>query len=231
MRRFIDRFEAGRELAPLLQSFAHRSDVTVVGLPRGGVPVAFEVAEALDVPLDVITARKLGLPDNEMQAIGAVAMGGVTVIDWRTADALAISDRALEALITRERDALERHDRVYRSERGPLTVAGRTVIVVDDGVATGATMHAAIAALRAMEPARIIAAVPVSSRDGEATVRGFADLCVCGFVPTRLYSVGLWYEDFLPTTDTDVLKLLSRRSPGLSVSRRAETPTAALAIA
>ena len=231
MRRFINRLEAGRELAPLLSSFAHRSDVTVVGLPRGGVPVAFEVAEALDAPLDVLAARKLGLPDNEMQSIGAIATGGVTVIDWRTADALAISDRALEALITRERALLERHDRVYRGDRPPLTVAGRTVIVVDDGVATAATMHAAITALRALEPARIVAAVPVASRDGETAVRGFADSWVCAFVPLRLYSVGLWYEDFTPTTDTDVLKLLSRRSPCLPVSRGAEMPTAALAMA
>src|SRR5688572_19968847 len=198
MRRFTNRTEAGRELAPSLQAFAHRSDVTVVGLPRGGVPVAFEVAEALDAPLDVITVRKLGLPNNEMQAIGAIAAGGVTTIDWRTADALQISDQALDALITRERQELERRERLYRSDRPPLVVTSRTVIVVDDGLATGATMHAAIVALRAMEPSRIIVAAPVASRCAEAAIRGLADACVCAFVPIRLYSISLWYEDYSP---------------------------------
>ena len=210
MRRFTDRTEAGRELATMLQSFAGRSDVIVLGLPRGGVPVAFEVATALGAPLDVFTVRKIGLPDNEEFAIGAIATGGITAIDWRTADAMHVGERALEAVIAREREELTRRERLYRGARPAPVLAGRTVIVVDDGLATGSTMYAAVLALRTLQPARIVVAVPVASPEATAMIRTVADSCLCVYVPTRLYSVGQWYEDFSPTTDTEVLSLLRR---------------------
>ena len=210
MRRFINRTEAGRELAAMLQGVAQRSDVIVLGLPRGGVPVAFEVAEALDAPLDVVTVRKLGLPDDEECALGAIATGGASTIDWRMADAMRVSDRALNALIERERQELERRDRLYRGNRPPPAVTGRTVIVVDDGLATGATMHAAVESLRTLKPARIIVATPVTSREAEAVLRPVADAFVSAYTPVRLFGVGLWYEDFAETTDAEVQELLRR---------------------
>jgi putative phosphoribosyl transferase len=224
MRRFVNRKEAGRELATMLHAFADRDDVTVLGLPRGGVPVAFEVAEALGVPLDVFSVRKLGLPDNEEYAIGAIATGGVTTIDWRTADALRVSDKALTALVARERHALERRERLYRADRAAPTVTGRTVIVADDGLATGATMRAAVTALRTMHPARIIVATPVASADAEAELRLVADDVVCAYTPARLYSVGFWYEDFSQTSDAEVLDLL-RRATHRQAAGRAPEPT------
>lgn len=210
MRRFMDRTEAGRELATMLESLAGRSDVIVLGLPRGGVPVAFEVARALDAPLDVFTVRKIGLPDNEEFAIGAIATGGVTAIDWRTVDAMRVSERAIELVIAREREELARRERLYRGSRPPPVIAGRTVVVVDDGLATGSTMYAAVTALRTLQPARIVVAVPVASPEAQAMLRDVADACVCAYVPGQLYSVGQWYEDFSPTTDGEVLSLLRR---------------------
>jgi putative phosphoribosyl transferase len=204
----------------MLHAFAHRPDVIVLGLPRGGMPVAFEVADALHAPLDVFTARKLGLPDNDEYAIGAMATGGITTIDWRIADALRISDTALDALIARERTELERRDRLYRGNRPPPSVADRTVIVVDDGLATGATMHAAVTALRTLSPARIVVATPVASHEAVDALRTVADECVCAYLPARLYSVGQWYEEFAQTTDAEVLDLLRRAAQRLSAPSR-----------
>jgi predicted phosphoribosyltransferase len=225
MRRFIDRTEAGRELATMLQSFAGRPDVIVLGLPRGGVPVAFEVADALGAPLDVFTVRKIGLPDNEEFALGAIATGGITTIDWGTVDAMLVSARAIELVMAREREELTRRERLYRGEQPVPALTGRTVIIVDDGLATGSTMYAAVLAVRTLRPARIIVAAPVASPEAQAVLREVADACVCAYVPGRLYSVGQWYEDFSPTTDAEVLNLL-RRSAQRSRARPATSAAA-----
>ena len=218
MRRFSNRREAGRELAAMLHAFANRQDVIVLGLPRGGVPVAFEVADALHAPLDVFTVRKLSSPDDEECAIGAIATGGVTTIDWRMADALRISDKTLDALIAQERVELERRDRLYRGNRPPLVVRGRTVVLVDDGLATGSTMQAAVTALRTMKPARIVVATPVASHQADDALRAAADACVSAYVPVRLSSVGQWYEEFSQTTDDEVLDLLHRAAKCMASS-------------
>ena len=210
MRRFMNRTEAGRELAAMLDAFKGRRDVVVLALPRGGVPVAFEVAEELGAPLDVVTVRKLGAPVNEEYAIGAIAPGGVVAIDEDAVDALRVSDLALQALIVRERRELARRERLYRGDRPMPEVARRTVIVIDDGLATGSTMRAAVAALRALGPARIIVAAPVGAPQACAAIRRVADGCVCCLTPDPLYGVGYWYEDFSQTSDAEVLDLLRR---------------------
>ena len=194
----------------MLRSYANRPDVIVLGLPRGGVPVAFEVAAALHAPLDVFTVRKIAVPDNEEYALGAIATGGVVSIDWAFAAALRLSDETLGALIARERSELERREQLYRGDRPLPRLDGRTVIVVDDGLATGATMYAAVTALGALHPARVVVATPIASREAEATLRTVADAVVCACLPVQLHSVGQWYEDFSQTTDQEVLRLLSR---------------------
>ena len=217
MRRFTNRTEAGRDLAGMLHEYAHRADAVVLALPRGGVPVACEVAEGLDLPLDVLAVRKLVLPGTDQYALGAMTAGGPT-IDWRIADVMRVSDTALDALVARERADLERCETLYRAGRPPLDVEGRMVIVVDDGLATGTTAVAAILALRKLRPAFIVAATPVASREAQEAVRRVANACITAYTPPRLYTLGLWYEDFSPSTDADVLKLLRgsdswRRTP------------------
>jgi putative phosphoribosyl transferase len=216
MRAVGKREEAGRELAPTLDAFRGLPDVIVLGLPRGGVPVAYEVADALGAPLDVFTVRKLGAPGNEEYAIGAIATGGVVAIDRNAVQAVGVSDRALEALTARERRELARRERLYRGDRPPPSVRGKTVIVVDDGLATGATMQAAVAALRTQQPRRIIVAAPIGSTEACAALRQVADACLCSRVPQPLFGVGAWYDDFSQTSDDEVLDLLRRSSSGPS---------------
>jgi putative phosphoribosyl transferase len=216
MRTFANRTEAGRELAATLDAFRGLPDVIVLGLPRGGVPVAYEVADALGAPLDVFTVRKLGAPGNEEYAIGAIATGGVVAIDRNAVQAVGVSDRALEALTARERRELARRERLYRGDRPPPSVRGKTVIVVDDGLATGATMQAAVAALRTQQPRRIIVAAPIGSTEACAALRQVADACLCSRVPQPLFGVGAWYDDFSQTSDDEVLDLLRRSSSGPS---------------
>lgn len=215
MTRFQDRSDAGRALAGALTHYAD-VDVVVLALPRGGVPVAFEVAERLGAPLDVFLVRKLGVPGHEELAMGAVASGGVQVLNDDLIARLGVTRPALDRVIARERAELLRRERAYRDERPPLAVAGRTVILIDDGLATGATMRAAVAGLRKLEPGRIVVAVPVAAHDACAQVGAEVDEMVCVATPSPFHGVGLWYRDFDQTDDDEVCALLSaaaRRTP------------------
>jgi len=205
--RFRDRAEAGRALAAELSSYKNRNDVIVFALPRGGVPVAYEVARALGAPLDVFLVRKLGVPGHEEYAMGAIAEGGAMVLSEGVIRELHIPQRAVEATVQKERAELERRARLYRSGPPPQ-VRGRTVILVDDGLATGSSMRAAVAALRSLDPARIVVAVPVAARETCEALRQEADEVVCARTPEPFYAVGLWYEDFEQTSDEEVGELL-----------------------
>jgi predicted phosphoribosyltransferase len=206
--RFANRADAGRRLAKCLDAYAGRSDVTVLGLPRGGVPVAAEVARALEAPLDIFLVRKLGVPGHEELAMGAIAEGGVEVLDDRLIRDLAIPRAFIDEVTKHERLELDRRDRQYRGTRPRPNVADRTVIVVDDGLATGATMEAAILALRQLGPAAVVAAAPVGAPEACARLRRHADRVVCAATPPDLGAVGQWYDDFTQTTDDEVRQLL-----------------------
>jgi putative phosphoribosyl transferase len=210
MSRYRDRFEAGRALASHLGGYEGRSDVLVFALPRGGVPVGFEVARALRAPLDVYLVRKLGVPGHEELAMGAVASGGVRVLNDDIVRSLGIPNHAIEAVATRELEELARRSRLYRDDRPPVAVRERTVILVDDGLATGATMTAAVRALRKESPARIVVAVPVAAADTCEQLRADADEVVCPETPEPFHAVGLWYEDFSQTSDQEVRDLLAQ---------------------
>jgi erythromycin esterase-like protein/predicted phosphoribosyltransferase len=214
-RRFRNRAEAGRLLAERLRDYAGREDVVVLGLPRGGVPVAFEIARALDAPLDVFLVRKLGVPGHEEVALGAIATGGVRVLNKQLIESLDIPPEWIEAIDAKERRELERRERVYRGDRPPPDIAGKTVILVDDGLATGSTMLAAANAIREDDPARLVVAVPVADPDVCAGLRSVADEVVCLSTPQPLQAVGVWYADFSQTTDDEVRDLLAlaRRPP------------------
>ncbi len=210
MRFFRNREEAGRVLATLLTEFANRSDTLVLGLPRGGVPVAYEVARALRAPLDVFIVRKLGVPGHEELAMGAIATGGVRVINEQVVEELGIPEQVIEQVAKTEQDELIRRERAYRDDRPPLNVHGRTVILIDDGLATGATMRAAIEGLRQLEPAHIIIAVPTASAEVCDSLTSLADQVVCAIKPEPFYGVGMWYQDFSQTSDAEVHDLLNR---------------------
>jgi predicted phosphoribosyltransferase len=205
--RFADRVDAGRALVASLQG-RHGEDVVVLGLPRGGVVVAAEVASALRAPLDVLVVRKLGVPGHEEYAMGAVASGGVRVLDRMTVLRLGIPEELIEHVAERELRELARRERAYRGDRPPLDVTGRTVIVVDDGLATGATMRAAVESLRRRSPARIVVAVPIGSREAIAGLEGLADEVICPGRPEPFWSVGTWYRDFRDTSDDEVRQAL-----------------------
>lgn len=205
---FRDRREAGRLLASTLGMYANRSDVLVLALPRGGVPVAFEAARELHVALDVFVVRKLGTPGQEELAVGAIASGGVRVVNREVVEALGISAEAIERVSAREYPELERRERDYRGNRPPVDVRGRTIILIDDGLATGSTMLAAVAALRRMGPGKIVVAVPVGARASCANVQAAADETVCLRVPEHFSAVGQWYRRFEQTTDEEVRELL-----------------------
>jgi predicted phosphoribosyltransferase/dienelactone hydrolase len=207
---YRDRREAGRRLAAALGAYRNRSDVSVLALPRGGVPVAFEVAGALGAPLDVFLVRKLGVPDHEELAMGAIASGGVRVLSADLIDRMRISRDRIEAATLREERELRRRERSYRGDRPPLDLRGRTVILVDDGLATGSSMHAAVAAVRRLAPARVIVAVPVAPQRTCQELRSLADEVVCVATPEPFLAVGRFYEDFEQTTDEEVQDLLER---------------------
>ena len=209
MTRFKDRAEAGRVLAGALGHLAGRDDVVVLALPRGGVPVAHEVARALGAPLDVFLARKLGVPGHRELAMGAVASGGVRVLHQAVIAALAIAPEVIEEVAAREGAELARREQAYRSGRPPLELAGRTVVVVDDGLATGATMRAAVTALRAQLAGRILVAVPVGPPETCQEMAREADEVVCVRTPRSFHAVGQWYDDFAQTTDDEIRALLA----------------------
>ncbi len=207
---FADRADAGRQLADRLADYADDKHVLVLALPRGGVPVAAEVAHALHAPLDLFLVRKLGVPGHEELAMGAIASGGVRVLNEDVVSALQIPHDVIDAVAEQEQRELERRERAYRGDRPPVQVRGRTVILVDDGLATGSSMRAAVAALRQQGPARIVVAVPVGAPETCHDLGHEADAVVCVQTPEPFYAVGLWYEDFAQTTDEEVRELLGQ---------------------
>jgi predicted phosphoribosyltransferase len=209
--RFLDRADAGRQLAARLAAYAGRPDVFVLGLPRGGVVVAGEVARALGVPLDVIVVRKLGVPGQEELAMGAIASGGIRVLNRDVVQPLHITTGEIDAVADRELDELMRRERSYRDARPPPDIQGRTILLVDDGIATGATVYAAIAALRQHQPARIVVAVPVAAPSTCRDLLSVAEDVICVVTPESFYAVGAWYDDFAPTTDEEVCAVLAGR--------------------
>jgi putative phosphoribosyl transferase len=208
--RFRDRFDAGRRLARDLSAYAGRADVLVLALPRGGVPVGYEVARLLAAPLDVFVVRKLGVPGHEELAMGALAAGGRRVINHEVVEGLSLSLADIEAVTVAEQAVVDGRVRAYRGDRSPLAVEGRTVILVDDGLATGATMRAAVSALREQLPSRLVVAVPVASRHACKDMEGRADEVVCAATPEPFVAVGAWYDDFAQTSDDEVRDLLAR---------------------
>ncbi|HVZ43246.1 MAG TPA: phosphoribosyltransferase [Ramlibacter sp.] len=205
---FRDRRHAGAVLAGRLAHYRGRPSLLVLALPRGGVPVAFEVAGSLQAPLDVFVVRKLGYPGHEEYAMGAIASGGVRVMN--RLDGLPVSEAEIERVAAREQEELLRRERLYRGDAPPADLAGRTVIVVDDGLATGATMRAAATAIRQQRPARLCVAVPVGARDSCEAMRDVCDEVVCAATPEPFTAVGLWYRDFPQTSDDEVRELLQR---------------------
>lgn len=207
---FTDRYDAGRRLAARLQPLAGRPGLVVLGLPRGGVPVAGEVAAALGAPLDVFVVRKIGVPGHEELAMGAVASGGVRVVNQDVVHAAGITRRAFDEVTDKELHEVQRRERAYRTERPFPELRGATVILVDDGVATGSTMLAGVHALRQLGPAAVIVAAPVMARDAYQALERDADQCECVAVPEPFYGVGMYYRDFSQTADEEVRRILRR---------------------
>ena len=218
--RFRDRAHAGRVLAAALARYAHRRDVIVLALPRGGVPVGCEVARALGVPLDVFVVRKLGVPGHEELAMGAIASGGVRLLNEDVVALAGVSEEAIDEVAAREAAEIRRRERVYRGDRGPPDLRGRTVILVDDGLATGASMRAAVAAVRRQGPSWVVVAVPAAAADTCETLRAEVDELVCVMTPEPFHAVGLWYEDFSQTSDEEVRQLLEWNSLTFRVTDR-----------
>ncbi len=211
-QRFHDRTEAGKLLAAQLGEYADRSDVWVLGLPRGGVPVAYEVAHALNLPLDICLVRKLGVPGQPELAMGAIAPGNVMVLNHEILKSLGVSRLALQHVIENEELELERRDRAYRENRPEPDVEGRTVILVDDGIATGSTLRAAIATLRQKHPKEIVVAVPVAPTSTCESLRAIVDKIICLSTPEPINSIGMWYVDFSQTSDQEVRHLLAQQT-------------------
>ena len=205
---FADRREAGRELASRLQHYAGRPALVVLGLPRGGVPVAYEVARALNAPLDVFLVRKLGVPGHRELAMGAIASGGVRVLNDDVVDWYGLPPSVIDEVAREEQAELERRERAYRDDRPPLVLGDRTVLIIDDGLATGSSMKAAVRAVRAHAPARIVVAVPVGAPDTCRELTQIADDVVCAEMPRHFSAVGQCYRDFSQTTDAEVRELL-----------------------
>lgn len=210
---FQDRIEAGKLLAEALVRYAGRADVVVLGLPRGGVPIAHEVSQKLGVPFDVFVVRKLGVPGHEELAMGAIATGNVRLVNRDVVDPLGIPEAVIDTVTRSEQVELDRREQLYRGNRPPLVLIGKTVILVDDGLATGSTMRAAVMAVRQQQPARVIVAVPVGAPSTCEDLAREADEVVCVRRPEPFVAVGLWYRDFTPTTDREVRSLLGQATP------------------
>lgn len=208
MSIFKNRTDAGRKLAKQLERFSGQNDVLVLGLPRGGVPVAFEVAQALNFPLDVWLVRKLGVPGREELAMGAIASGGTRVLNQEVIQMLDISEKAIAEVEAKERRELKRREQAYRGDRPELDVSGRTVILVDDGLATGASMRAAVQALKTQQPAELIVAVPTAAPQTCAEFEDEVDHIICAATPEPFMGVGAWYEEFPQTSDEEVRELM-----------------------
>lgn len=214
MDKYINRQQAGRILAHLLRNYAQNLNVIVLALPRGGVPVAYEIANELSVPLDVFIVRKLGVPWHEELAMGAIASGGTVVLNDELVQSLNLQQSAIDQVIKSEQIELLRREKAYRGTQPFPDLSGKIIILVDDGIATGATMQAAIQALRKHHPASIIVAVPVAADATCEALTQHVDLLICPLRPVNFYAVGLWYEDFSQTTDEEVVKLLRRKGDG-----------------
>jgi putative phosphoribosyl transferase len=217
---FRDRHHAGRRLAEALRPYAGRPNLLVLALPRGGVPVAYEVARALNAPLDLMLVRKLGVPGHEELAMGAIASGGVRILSEDVIRALGVPDRVIAAVASNEESELARRERAYRDDRPLPQVRGKTVILVDDGLATGSTMRAAAAAIQSQRPEWLVIAVPVAPLETCDSLRPVADDVVCATMPEPFFAVGNWYEDFTQTTDAEVRELLHRAEAPEEVPRR-----------
>jgi len=223
-RIFRDRRDAGQVVAGHLAGYVGRRDVVVLGLPRGGVPVAFEVAMALHAPLDVLVVRKLGVPGHEELAMGAIATGDVQVVNEDVVRHLGVTAAVLASVAASEQQELIRRERAFRGDRPPARVEGRTVILVDDGLATGSTMRAAVAALRHRRPARIVVAVPTAAPETCKEFVAEVDEVVCAMTPTPFYGVGQWYEEFTQTADEEVRELLERAASVGDSGKTVEPP-------
>ena len=210
IKKYTDRTQAGIKLAEQLKEHANLANVIVLALPRGGVPVAYEIAKALAIPLDVLIVRKLGTPGHKELAIGAIASGGATVFNEEIINTLHIEQSAIDAVLQSEQKELARREHLYRGNRPFPTLLNKTIILVDDGIATGATMYAAIKALHSQNPANIIIAVPVAARSTYKKIASLVDKMVCPLQPIDFNAVGLWYEDFPQTSDDEVIALLAQ---------------------
>jgi predicted phosphoribosyltransferase len=208
---YDDRYQAGRVLVDSLKNYAKRTDVIVLALPRGGVPVGYEIAHKLSLPLDIFIVRKLGVPGHEELAMGAIASGGITVLNEEIVNLLHISTEAIDRIQKSEQEELLRREQVYRGNRPSPDLLGKTIILVDDGIATGYTMRAAIAALKQKKPAKLIVAIPVAARSTCDEIAPLVDEIICPMRPVNFYAVGLWYNDFSQTTDEEVMQLLQQQ--------------------
>jgi len=208
--RFRDRVEAGRRLAAALERYAGRPKLLVLALPRGGVPVGYQVARALNAPLDIMLVRKLGVPGHEELAMGAIAPGGIRILSDEVIAAFAVTQRDIAAIAAQQQDELDRQEETYRDGRPPPIIRDRTVVLVDDGLATGSTMRAAALAIRAQEPAHLVVAVPVAPAETCAALKREADEVICLISPEPFFAVGNWYEDFAQVDDDEVHQLLER---------------------
>lgn len=223
MKRLKNRQEAGHLLAAKLQDYAHQSDGLVLGLPRGGVPVASEIAIALDLPLDICIVRKIGVPDRKELAMGAIGPGEVMTVNQEIIDNWDISDSTFQQVVDQERIELQRRERLYRGKKSPLNVKNRTVILVDDGIATGSTILAAIATLRQQKPSQIIVAVPVAPRSFCLTLQHQVDRLICLIAPIVFSAISCWYDDFSQTSDEEVQTLLAMQQFNSSSSSISNT--------